>query len=189
VKAYYEARAREYDDWWNWHVEEHPNEYRALVATIESLQPAKSLDVACGTGFLTRHLRGEVTGIDQSPTVLEIAGEQAPNARLVRGEGLELPFGDGEFDRVFTAHFYGHLEPGERELFLDEARRVGRELVVVDSSARHPGAAPDGMQPRVLKDGSEWEVYKRYFFAERLAAELGDGDVLLDGMFFVVVRA
>jgi ubiquinone/menaquinone biosynthesis C-methylase UbiE len=189
VKAYYEARAREYDDWWNWHVAEHPDEYDGLVATIEALEPVRTLDVACGTGFLTRHLRGEVTGLDQSATVLEIAAQQAPGATLVHGEGIELPFGDGAFDRVFTSHFYGHLEAPDRELFLDEARRVAPELVVVDSSARHPRAAPDGMQPRTLKDGSEWEVYKRYFLADALAEELGGGEILLDGTYFVVVRA
>jgi ubiquinone/menaquinone biosynthesis C-methylase UbiE len=188
VKAYYEARAREYDDWWNWHVEEHPEEYALLISTIESLEPANTLDVACGTGFLTRHLPGEVTGIDQSPAVLEIATEQAPDARFVQGEGIELPFEDGAFDRIFTSHFYGHLEEPDRRLFLDEARRVGHELVVVDSSARHPGARPDGMQPRVLKDGTRWEVYKRYLAADGLAAELGGGEVLLDGVYFVVVR-
>jgi ubiquinone/menaquinone biosynthesis C-methylase UbiE len=189
VKAYYEARAREYDDWWNWHVEEHPDEYGALISTIEALAPAKTLDVACGTGFLTRHLPGDVTGIDQSASVLAIAAEQAPNAQLIQGEGIELPFADNEFERIFTSHFYGHLEAPERDLFLDEARRVGRELVIVDTSARHPGAAPDGMQPRVLKDGSRWEVYKRYFSGEALAAELGGGDILLAGNYFVVVRA
>jgi ubiquinone/menaquinone biosynthesis C-methylase UbiE len=29
--------------------------------------------VACGTGFLTRHLRGEVIAIDQSPSMAAIA--------------------------------------------------------------------------------------------------------------------
>jgi ubiquinone/menaquinone biosynthesis C-methylase UbiE len=189
LKAYYEARAREYDDWWKWHVVEHPDEYALLVSTIESLEPAKTLDVACGTGFLTRHLQGDVTGIDQSATVLEIAAEQAPEATLVQGEGIALPFEDGSFDRLFTSHFYGHLEDPDRELFLDEARRVARELVVVDSSARHPGAQADGMQPRTLKDGSRWEVYKRYFTGHGLSAELGGGEVLLDGTYFVAVRA
>lgn len=189
MKAYYEARAREYDDWWNWHVDEHPAEYQALVDMVESLEPVRTLDVACGTGFLTRHLRGDVTGLDQSAAVLEIAAEQAANAELIQGEGIELPFGDGSFDRVFTSHFYGHLEEADRELFLDEARRVAPELVVVDSSARHPGAKPDGMHPRVLKDGSRWEVYKRYFGADDLAAELGDGEILFDGVYFVAVRA
>ena len=51
---------------------------------------------------------------------------------MVQGDAVPLPFGDGEFERVFTSHFYGHLLPGERERFLEEARRVGGELVVVD---------------------------------------------------------
>ncbi len=188
MKAYYEARAREYDDWWNWHVDEHAEEYGALIATIESLQPAKTLDVACGTGFLTGHLPGEVTGIDQSATVLEIAAEQAPRATFVQGEGIELPFEDRAFDRVFTSHFYGHLEDPDRELFLDEARRVAPELVIVDST-RRTDSHPDGMQPRVLKDGSEWEVYKRYFTGAGLAEELGGGEILHEGTYFVAVRA
>lgn len=188
MKAYYEARAPEYDDWWQWHVHEHPDEYTALVELIKGLEPKKTLDVACGTGFLTRHLSGDVTGLDQSAAVLEIAARNAPNAELVQGEGIELPFDDGAFDRVFTSHFYGHLDHDERELFLDEARRVAAELVVVDSSTRHPGAKPDGMQSRVLKDGSQWEVYKRYFSADGLAVELS-GEVLHDGVYFVAVRA
>jgi hypothetical protein len=41
----------------------------------------------------------------------------------------------------------------------------------------------------VLRDGSRWEVLKRYFTGAGLAAELGDGRVLLDGRWFVVVAA
>ena len=32
----------------------------ALCAVVAALLPARTLDVACGTGYLTRHLRGEV---------------------------------------------------------------------------------------------------------------------------------
>jgi hypothetical protein len=38
--------------------------------------------------------------------------------------------------RAYYAHFYGHLLEGEREAFAVDARRVGRELVVVDSALR-----------------------------------------------------
>src|SRR5215207_10593329 len=116
-RRYYELRAPEYDDWYlgrGVHEGvERPGWDEALarlVAVIEALPPGRVLDIACGTGFLTRHLRGEVTGIDQSTTVLEIAAEQAPRATFVHGEGIELPFEDRAFDRVFTSHFYGHLE-------------------------------------------------------------------------------
>jgi len=89
---------------------------------------------------------------------------------------------------VFTGHFYGHLEPAERERFLAEARRVAPELVVVDASRTH-SEVDEHMSPRVLNDGSTWEVFKRYFTGAGLAEELGGGEVLHDGDWFVVVRA
>ena len=102
-------------------------------------------------------------------------------------DAREAAFANREFDRLFTGHFYGHLDEDERARFLAEARRVARELVVVDS-ARRPDTQ-DGMQERVLNDGSRWEVLKRYFTPERLLAELGGGEPLLDGRWYVAVRA
>jgi ubiquinone/menaquinone biosynthesis C-methylase UbiE len=163
-------------------------EVAALRSLVAGLPAARTLDVACGTGYLTQHLRGEVTGLDASESMVEIARSRMPSARFVVGDGLSLPFGDGEFDRVFTGHFYDHLQPGERSRFLAEARRVARELVVADSALRE-GVAPEGWQERVLNDGSRHEVYKRYFSGEGLAEELGGGEVLMDGAWFVVVRS
>jgi ubiquinone/menaquinone biosynthesis C-methylase UbiE len=195
VKAYYEARAREYDDWWlgrglyaardrrGWF-----EEVTRLLGAIASLPPARTLDVACGTGFLTRHLHGEVTGLDQSETMLAVAAEQVPGARFVSGDALALPFADGAVDRLFTGHFYGHLEQRDRERFLAEARRVARELVVVDSALRD-GVEPEERQQRELKDGTRWQVYKRYFTPEELREELGGGEILFAGTWFVAVRS
>jgi ubiquinone/menaquinone biosynthesis C-methylase UbiE len=195
VKAYYDARAPEYDEWFHgvgrYAERDRPEwdqDLAALVATIEALTPVRTLDVACGTGFLTRHLRGELTCLDQSARMLGIAGERVPHAELVQADATPLPFADGAFERLFTGHFYGHLEEPDRVAFLDEARRVADELVVVDSSQAHSPVAVE-WQPRVLNDGSEWEVYKRFFTGEGLAAELGGGEVLHEGRWFVVVRA
>jgi len=195
LKTYYDRRAYEYDDWWlgrglyagrdrpGWE-----DELETLAGLIAALPPVRTLDVACGTGFLTRHLRGEVVGLDQSERMLSVAREQAPSAQFVHGDALELPFEDGTFDRVFTSYFYCHLEQDKRERFLTEARRVAPELVVVGS--RHqPGTEATRYEERVLKDGSRWTVFKRVFTGEQLAAELGDGKVLHDGRWFVVVRA
>jgi hypothetical protein len=41
----------------------------------------------------------------------------------------------------------------------------------------------------VLNDGSRWSVYKRFFTGEGLLAELGGGEVLFEGRWFVLVRA
>ena len=195
MRSYYECRAREYDDWWlgtglfadrkrpGW-----SEEVRGLEGVVRELPPARVLDVGCGTGFLTRHLRGEVVALDQSPRMLELARERMPGARLVQAEAVPLPFADGEFDRLFTSHFYGHLLPGEREAFVGEARRVASELVVVDA-ARRADVPAEGWPERVLADGTTYRVYKRFFGGAELAAELGGLEVLHEGRWFVVVSA
>jgi demethylmenaquinone methyltransferase/2-methoxy-6-polyprenyl-1,4-benzoquinol methylase len=195
MKAYYERRAREYDDWWlgtgRFANRDRPGweeELDELRQALEALPPGRTLDVACGTGFLTRHLPGEVVGLDQSESMLEEARRQAPEATYVQGEALELPFPDATFDRLFTAHFYGHLEDADRETFLREARRVAAEIVLADSALRAE-VEPEERQERILNDGSRWEVYKRYFTAEQLAAELGGGETVFAGRWFVAVRS
>jgi ubiquinone/menaquinone biosynthesis C-methylase UbiE len=195
VKAYYDRRAPEYDDWWRgaglFAERERPgweDEVAALQAALGALEPARTLDVACGTGFLTRHLSGEIVGLDQSESMLAEARRQAPAATFVQGDALALPFDDGSFDRVFTGHFYGHLDEPERERFLTEARRVATELVVVDSALREDVESEE-RQARVLNDGSRWEVYKRYFEPDALARELGGGETVFAGRWFVAVRS
>jgi ubiquinone/menaquinone biosynthesis C-methylase UbiE len=195
VKEYYDTRAPEYDDWYpgrrGFADRDRPgwdDELDELARTIAGLPPARTLDVACGTGFLTRQLRGDVVALDQSARMLEEARRAVPSATFVQGDALALPFPNDAFERVFTGHFYGHLEAPERERFLAEARRVAGELVVVDASKEHSGI-DEHMSPRELNDGSTWEVYKRYFTGSGLAEELGGGEVLFEGTWFVVVRS
>lgn len=195
MKAYYDRRAPEYDEWYRgvgqyaernrpgWH-----DEVDALTRALADLPPARTLDVACGTGFITRHLPGDVVGLDQSESMLDEARRQAPKAEFVQGDALDLPFEDGSFGRVFTAHFYGHLEDADRERFLGDARRLAPELVIVDSALRED-VEPEERQERILNDGSRWEVYKRYFEPAALAEELGGGETLHAGRWFVAVRS
>jgi ubiquinone/menaquinone biosynthesis C-methylase UbiE len=194
MREYYARRAGEYDNWWlgsggfaqpvrhGW-----SQEVAELIELVAGLPPQRVLDVACGTGFLTAHLAGEVTALDQSTEMLAIAAERVgPGGHVICGEAVPLPFAAEEFDFVFTSHFYGHLPPDEREAFLAEARRVASYLVIVDSAMRDD-TEPQGWQERVLNDGSSHRVYKRYFRARELAEELGGGTVLHDGRWFVAV--
>ena len=194
MKEYYDRRAREYDDWWLgrglFAGRERPGweaELAELARLIAGLPPGRTLDIACGTGFLTQHLRGDVVGLDQSARMLDEARRRLPNATLVEGDALALPFPDGAFDRVFTTYFYCHLEEDDRVRFLAEARRVARELVVIGSDAE-AGEQRARWEERQLEDGSTWQVFKRVFEPDELAAELG-GEVLHAGRWFVVVRA
>ncbi len=184
TRAYYERRAHEYDEWYEgvgvFAGRERPGwgeEVSRVVALLAALPPARTLDVACGTGFLTRHLPGDVEAVDQSPRMAEIARSRGIAARV--GDASRLV---GDYERLFTSHFYGHLLPGQRMDFLAQARAVASELIVCDSAGDD-----EQWQERTLNDGTRHRVWKRWFRGAALAEELGGGEVLHEGRWFVVV--
>jgi SAM-dependent methyltransferase len=219
MRSYYRRRAPEYDDWWHgtgrFAERDRPGweeDVAALCEALAALPPARTLDLACGTGFLTAHLPGDVTGLDQSEEMLAIAAARLPHATFVRGDALDpapalraaarrdsppalraaagrdSPAAPGAaFERVHAGHFYGHLDERQRRRFLAAAERLAPELVVTDSALRPDGEA-EAWQERILDDGSSHRVYKRWFTAAGLAAEVRGGEILHDGPWFVAVR-
>jgi demethylmenaquinone methyltransferase/2-methoxy-6-polyprenyl-1,4-benzoquinol methylase len=102
----------------------------------------------------------------------------------VRAEIPPLPFEDASFDVALAAHIYSHLEAeGLRRDFVREALRVASRLLVVEQ-AWQPGVEEETWEERLLQDGSRHQVFKRYYAAERLAAEL-HGSVELETASFV----
>lgn len=194
MAEYYEQRAREYDDWYlgrgRFARRDRPgfrSELEDIVARLSSLPPARTLDVGCGTGFLTRHLPGSVTALDRSSAMLAVARPRLV-ASLVRGDLDRLPFADGAFDRVFAGHVYGHLTRDRARRFLEEVRRVGPELLVLDSALR-PDVAREEVQERILRNGSVHRVYKRSFDPRELLLELAPARTVLRGRWFVLARS
>ena len=81
-----------------------------------------------------------------------------------------------------------HLEEDARLRFLAEAWRIASDLVVV--GARRRDGSPSGeWQERRLADGSRWKVFKRLFDPDALLTELGGGELLHVGHYFVVVQS
>lgn len=191
---YYERRAPEYDEWYDgtglFTDRDRPgwaDEVARLSELVSGLAPARTLDVASGTGFLTRHLRGFVVALDRSPAMISLARARTAGGHVLVGDALHIGLATGAFDRVFTGHFYGHLPPTERSEFLVEAARLAGELVVVDSALR-PGVEAEQWQQRVLNDGSSHRVFKRFLDPDQLAGEIG-GETLMAGRWFVAARA
>jgi ubiquinone/menaquinone biosynthesis C-methylase UbiE len=176
LREYYDRRAEEYDETsYGLADDAESREVAELAATIAGLVPASTLDVGCGTGFLTRYLPGEVVGLDQSHRMLLRARARlGASVPLLRADGTRLPFSDRAFGRLFASHVYDHLEEPDRLAFLEESRRVGEELVLV-VQRDVPGLPADGFEERPLRDGSTYPVYKRYFTPGRLLDELGGG--------------
>ena len=194
MEPYYERRAPEYDEWYLgtglFAERERPGwaeELQAVEHVVASLPSGRTLDVACGTGFITRHLRGQVIATDSSAAML--AESRARHGHpLVRADAFVLPFRDDSFDRVFAGHFYGHLLPEQRARFLAECLRIALSLVVFDAKI-HDAVEAEQIQQRVLNDGSSHHVFKRYFTASQLSDELGGGRVLFEGRWFVMVES
>jgi SAM-dependent methyltransferase len=62
-----------------------------------------------------------------------------PAISYVQGDALDLPFGDGEFDVVFSNAVIEHVgRRDEQRLFVSEALRVGRRVFLTTPNRRFP---------------------------------------------------
>lgn len=190
MKSYYDRRAPEYDATSYELVQQDPvgaRDLAELERVVAELPPARVLDIGCGTGWLTRLLRGSVVALDQSASMLELARRRVPDADFVLADVPPIPFPVASFDRALASHVYGHIERvDDRRAFVADALRVATELIVVEQ-AWQPDLPAEGWERRPLADGSEQLVFKRYFTADDLAGEL-EAQVLLDTPTFVAVR-
>jgi demethylmenaquinone methyltransferase/2-methoxy-6-polyprenyl-1,4-benzoquinol methylase len=117
------------DVWWR----------RVVTKRIKSLNPAKVLDVASGTGDLALSIQdalpnATVIATDFCAEMLGHASNRGVRQTLV-ADALALPFPDGEFDVVTVA--FGLRNMADYVLALKEMRRVlkpGGTLFILDFS-------------------------------------------------------
>jgi demethylmenaquinone methyltransferase / 2-methoxy-6-polyprenyl-1,4-benzoquinol methylase len=140
VRAMFDRIARVYDRMNSVMTAGMHHRWRERAADLAWLRPGGSaLDVACGTGDLAVELErrvgpeGRVVGLDFSERMLELARQKAPGIRFDRGNALELPYEDGEFDAVtvgFGARNFSDLGRGLREMA--RVTRAGGRVVVLE---------------------------------------------------------
>ena len=102
--------------------------YEAALRRVGVDRGARVLDLGCGAGTFLRLAaeRGaEVTGLDASPGLIELARERIPSAELRVGEIDRLPFADDAFDLVtgFNSFFFA----ADMVAALREAGRVTKD--------------------------------------------------------------
>lgn len=122
-------------------------QWTPLVAGAAGIEPGQRvLDVACGTGILTREAArragktGAVTGLDMTLGMLAVAEQIAPEIAWKEGVAGKLPFANESFDAVVSQ--FGMMFFPDRVQALREMRRVlvsgGRTAVAVfDGLANH----------------------------------------------------
>jgi demethylmenaquinone methyltransferase/2-methoxy-6-polyprenyl-1,4-benzoquinol methylase len=165
--AHYRAIAREYED--------HGIPFEGadeLDAALDAFRPVGTvLELACGqgrwTGRLLRHA-DEVTAVDASPEMLEIASRRVDSDRVhfVRADIFDWE-PDRRYDAVFFGFWLSHvplerfasfwtliansLTPGGRVFFVDDAYRTPDELVEGESSTTIRRRLNDGSAHRIVK--------------------------------------
>lgn len=113
---------------------EGPNAEDLALDAIAEAAPQRVLEVGAGTGAFAervhRELGADVTAVDLSPRMVELARERGVSASVA--DVQDLPFGDGTFDCVAALWVFHHVPDLDRGL--GELARVlgpGGRLVAV----------------------------------------------------------
>jgi ubiquinone/menaquinone biosynthesis C-methylase UbiE len=118
---------------------------------LEMLRPSKgetAVDIGCGTGERLLSLLDmglQVTGLDPSPYVLDVAFEKVQNrVDFYRGFAEDLPFDDNSFNYAFLITTLEFVEDPKKAI--EEASRVAKDKIFIGMLNRY---AIKGVKMRV----------------------------------------
>ena len=153
VRAGYDAIAGEYEKQIAGELAGKPFD-RALLAAFAELVPRGLLvgDVGCGPGHVAGHLDGlgcDMTGIDLSPAMIDIARRRYPQLAFQTASMLELPVADDAWGGAVAMYSIIHLSQADRRAACRELGRVirpgGTVMIAfhVSDEGHQPGDAVD----------------------------------------------
>jgi ubiquinone/menaquinone biosynthesis C-methylase UbiE len=131
--------------------------YDALIRQAELEDGQQVLEIGCGTGNVIiragrRHPGIDAVGADPDPRALTRARRKArglAGIRFDRGYAQDLPYADGQFDRVLSSMMWHHLDDEVKPQAAAEIFRVlrpGGRLHLLDVGG--PMSAGDGRAAR-----------------------------------------
>jgi ubiquinone/menaquinone biosynthesis C-methylase UbiE len=152
-----------------------------LAERIGDLPASSVLELACGTGRVTRHLAAalgpdaRLVATDLNAEMLSVARKAVLHPRVSWAEAdiAALPFGDAEFDLVVSQ--FGMMFPGDKAAAFAETRRVlrpgGRLLFNTwGPGAENPFWALLGDQMRaVFGDGAKEPIAQPFSLSDEQA--------------------
>jgi len=133
VQAMFGAIAGKYDLNNRLHSFGRDQAWRRTTVRLLDLKPTDAaLDVACGTGDLTRALQAggaaSVVGVDFTPEMLDVARARQDGLTYLEGDAMALPFKDASFDAVTIAFGLRNVQ--------DPAKAVGEFFRVLRPGGR-----------------------------------------------------
>ena len=189
---YYAQRAREYDRIYSGggpasisDPQVYLDEVEILVEVVKRTCSGDLIDIACGTAFWLPHYADNCTRItlfDQSKEMLAEAQASAAaigvaeRTTVLSGDVLTYDVGQVRFDGVLVGFLLSHFTDDEETRFfrlLKSILKPDGRILILDSAwndARARTRKKEGQQKRVLVDGREFEIYKKYFDESDLSA-------------------
>jgi len=184
--TYYDERAREYDEIYTLgkgpasinDPQIYKEETQVLQRVVNEVCRGKLLDIPCGTAFwLPSYAEkcGSFYLFDQSENMLEQARMKAilsgidNRCTYGRGDILDDHWETGTYDSILIGFFISHLTESQENLFFTKLCKSlspeGRFLILdsVWTETRSKTRGKSGNQKRRLNDGTEFEIYKKYF--------------------------
>ena len=148
VERGYDRIGAEYERW-SEEATDFAREYYLRVLLDSLSEGASVLDLGCGSGeLLTRRLaeRFQVTGVDLSTGMVELARCNVPNAKFIRGDMAAVEFAPESFDGVCAFYSLTHLRPDQLPALLHRVAgwlRPSGLFVASMSNEADPGSVQD----------------------------------------------
>lgn len=109
----------------------------SLAENIMNLLPPSAntiIDIGCGEGYLLyriqeRHPKIKIFGLDLSEGRITTTKKHVPNAHLLRGNVLSLPFPDNSFDVVICSELLEHISA--YKTVADELVRISKKCIII----------------------------------------------------------
>jgi len=134
----------------------------------------KVLEIGCGTGLFTEKLynatKSDITGIDISEDLLEIARKKIPDANFLIEDAMNLSFQDATFDVICGSSVIHHLDMEEAYKEFFRVLRPGGRMVFAEPNMINPQIAVQKNIPfikRWMGDSPDetaiirWKTYKQ----------------------------
>jgi ubiquinone/menaquinone biosynthesis C-methylase UbiE len=154
------------------------NEYLEMPTTLKLLGKIRSkkvLDLGCGTGIYSKELTkkgAKVKGIDISKEEIKIAKDYNPKAEFVVGNGVKLPYKNGEFDIVMASLVMECMK--DWNPLLKEVRRVLKKGGVFVFSGGNP--VTNSLR---MMDGKDVKIRRSYFDENKRIKSVWENGVVM----------
>lgn len=186
LNEYYSKRAKEYDEIYYRQDKVRLKEQKFLAEYIsKTFRERYVLELACGTGFWTKHLMksaNKILATDYSSNMLEIASSRLAknsNIILLQADAYNPPISFPKYNAAMANFWFSHIPKSKIKKFLEtvHSRLFKKSVVLFADGVYIAGLGgellirnkeKDTYKRRVLKSGGQFNILKNYYTKDEL---------------------